>query len=610
MKKRVNIQYSFSYQLGSYNCNHNVAQLRRLREMFPNELVVIGVHSAKFPSEQLTQNIRQAVMRHGIEHPVVNDAGFKIWNSFAVRAWPTLMLIDPRGRIAGEASGEILAEEFAKEIRDVIQQNEEVLDRAPCLALPDAASEPARPLRYPAKILAAGDRLFISDTGHHRILEVRLDADGMDGELARVFGKGVEGLEDGPADQAAFNQPHGLGLDGRPDSGTLYVADTENHAVRAIDLSSGVVSTVAGTGQKAHGRKSMGAPTETALRSPWAVLPLSGYIFIAMAGSHQVWVLTKEGQLGPFAGNGYEELADGPVGESSFNQPSDLSFGLGYIFVADPEASAVRAISLNEEPRTMTLVGQGLFDFGDVDGPGASALMQHPTGLVFDGSVLYVADSYNHKIKLLEPAAGEVHTLIGSGQPGRQDGAFETAQLFEPEGVQMLGNLLYIADTNNHLVRVADLETSQVDTLRVRGLERLPVVGYPVVKNKVEQRSPVVVRPGTVRLALDVRLPPGYKRNPDMPASVLLGEDDQAEVLSFSAGQEIAWNMELTRDQDLPVELTLYYCQAEGDENPAGLLCLIHDQNIVVPLRVSADGSGEASIPVEVLNITGDGPVL
>ncbi len=539
-------------------------------------------------------------MREGIAHQVVNDAGMKIWNSYAVRAWPTLVLIDPHGRIAGETSGEILAEEFSQHIREVIRQNPGAIDLAPLDFRAEAQAEPERPLRYPAKLLLSGDRLYISDTGHHRILEVRLDEDGMGGELVRVFGRGEAGLLDGPAGQAAFNHPRGLSLAGRPEVGKLYVADTGNHAVRVIHLATGEVTTAAGTGQKAHGRRSLGAPTETApiwraLRSPWAVLAVGETVFIAMAGSHQVWALTSAGQIGPFAGNGVEDLVDGPLGEASFNQPSDLALGMGYLFVADPEASAVRAVSLGESPRVVTLVGQGLFEWGDQDGPTAEALLQHPTGLAFSQQVIYVADTYNHKIKLLDPAAGRVSTLIGDGKPGWKDGAFAEARLYEPEGVQASAGRLYIADTNNHQVRVAELETRRVQTFRLRGIERLPAPAAG--RELVETLDPLLVAPGRVRVVLDVRLPAGYKRNPDMPSILRVsGEGGQAEqTLSFPAGEEIAWVVHLGADRVLRVELALYYCKA--DQAP---LCLIHARRLQVPLRVSSAGQAEVRAPYPI----------
>ncbi len=560
--------------------------------MFPDELVIIGVHSGKFSTEQQTESIRQAVMRHGIQHPVVNDADFKIWNSYAVRAWPTLVLIDPRGRIAGEISGEILAEEFAQHIRAVIEQHPQEIDRAPLEQRPDARIQPDRPLRFPSRLLKSGSVLFIADTGHHRILEFHLDEDGLGGTLARVIGSGLSGLVDGTAAEAAFSYPHGLGLRGSPESGTLFVADTENHAVRAVDLSDGSVHTLAGTGEKAHGRLTLGSPETVPLRSPWAVLPLEQYLLIAMAGSHQIWLLTGEGQLGPFAGNGYEALVDGPVAESSFNQPSDLAFGMGHVFVADPEASAVRAISLLDSPSTITLVGQGLFDFGDQDGSGQSALLQHPVGLDFSGGLVYIADTYNNKIKLLDPAEGTVQTLIGDGVEVWRDGSFEQARLFEPEGVIESQGFLYIADTNNHQVRVADLAERQLHTFRMRGLERIPTVEQ---YRPVERLNPLEVSPGVVTLHLDVRLPAGYKRSTDAPAVIQWSDGEDQKQLYFAAGEPIQWQVQTGADKELPVDVILYYCQEKE-----ALLCMIHNRRLIIPLVVRSGGQSKVRVPFTV----------
>jgi hypothetical protein len=565
-----------------------VVQLRRLRQMFPDELVVIGVHSAKFPSEQLTENIRQAVLRHGIEHPVVNDAGFKIWNSYAVRAWPTLVLIDPTGRIAGETSGEILAEDFAHNIRAIIDQAPQAIDRHPIHLSTEIEREPERLLSYPARLLVADDRLFISDTGHNRILEVSLDENGLGGEVVRVFGCGMEGLKDGPAEQAAFHRPHGLGLRGQ----TLYVADTENHAIRGVDLDSGQVRTLAGTGEKAHGRQLQAGPRETSLRSPWSVLPLGeDYLFIAMAGSHQIWVMIGEDKIGPYAGSGHEALVDGPLGEAGFNQPSDLAFGIGYLFVADPEASALRAVSFSDDPQVVTLVGQGLFDWGDQDGPVDQSLLQHPAGLAFHDQQVYVADSYNHKIKLLDPLAGVVSTIVGTGQPGSQDGPCLAASLFEPEGVQVQGHLLYIADTNNHLVRVADLASGQLHSFRLRGFNRLHTSGHN--DSAAELWDAVEVSPGPVQLVLDIHLPRGYKLNQDAPstAQLLLEKGSPGSIQPVGNAGPITWSAELSHDQNLVLDLTLYYCE-END----GRLCLIHDCKILVPIRVIAGSPDKVNL--------------
>jgi DNA-binding beta-propeller fold protein YncE len=340
-----------------------------------------------------------------------------------------------------------------------------LLDRTPIPGLqPAIDQEPARLLHYPSKLLTAtGDRLFVADTSHHRILEVQLSLDGLSGEIVRTFGTGEAGFVDGHIRQAQFHDPHGMALRGH----TLYVADTENHAIRAIDLVREQVRTVAGTGTMGRTLTPNGdTPTTTELRSPWALAAMEGALFIAMAGSHQIWVLIDEQTLGLFAGTGAEALLDGPRAEAAFNQPSDLVLDRGRLFVADAEASAIRALLLDENPRVMTIVGLGLFEFGDVDGVGAAVRLQHPTGLTTGPSgLIYVADSYNHKIKTLDPTTGEVKTLIGTGMPGAADGDFVQAQLYEPEGVVLLNNRLYIADTNNHTIRVADLATRLVTSL-------------------------------------------------------------------------------------------------------------------------------------------------
>jgi DNA-binding beta-propeller fold protein YncE len=447
-----------------------VPALRALRQRFPDELVVIGIHTAKFPSEHITANIRAAVLRHGIQHPVANDTGYKVWESYAVRAWPTLILVDPRGKIAYEVSGEVLASELIPQIERLIAEYDQagLLDRRPLHFTPERDAQPAQSLSFPARVLPDGERLFVADSGHHRILELRLDSAGESAQVQRVFGTGEAGLVDGSAAQAQFYSPHGLALAGE----VLYAADTENHAIRSIDLQSGVVKTLAGTGEKSHGRFQFKLPTETPLRSPWDVLAVgpdqpgeNPIVFIAMAGSHQIWILLEDGRLGVFAGNGREALVDGPLGDASFNQPSGLAFGMGHLFVADPEASAIRALSLGEHAQVLTLVGRGLFDYGDRDGVGQAVRLQHPAGVAYADGQVYIADSYNHKIKVLDPSTGEVHTLIGSGEAGCKDGAFNEAALYQPEGLAVQAGRIYIADTNNHVIRTGDLKSQRLATL-------------------------------------------------------------------------------------------------------------------------------------------------
>jgi DNA-binding beta-propeller fold protein YncE len=577
---------------------------------YPDELVVIGVHSAKFSAETLTANIRAAVLRHDIRHPVVNDASFQIWQQYAVRAWPTVILIDPRGKIVNVQSGEITAEDYIPLIERIISETEQegILDRSAFELTPEAAFESRSPLHFPSRIIFSEQGLgYISDTGNHRIVEIALDAQGLTGDIKRVFGGGGPGFEDGKDEECCFDSPHGLALL----DNNLYIADTGNHAIRKINLKSGNVKTIAGTGEKGMGYPAGTAdPLRTPLRSPWGLVALDEatqdgkpILFISMAGSHQIWLLLDEERLGIFAGSGREALVDDDRAKASFNQPSDIILALNHLVVADAEASAIRAVTLGGESRVFTLVGQGLFEFGDTDGVGAEVRLQHPTGLAFSDSpelavpTVFIADTYNNKIKALDPTIGRVETLLGDGIAGAQDGPFEKARLYEPEGVTVYQDRIYITDTNNHLIRVADLKTQHLHTLTLRGLERLlPVQQIDDEEEQLERLDAITVAPGRVSITLDIQLPKGYKLNPSAPVIIRHLQEDISEALSFSAHETITFSFEAEEDFDLPLDLTLYYCQTDDDR-----LCLLHDQRILLPVQVISGSPSQVVVrfPVE-----------
>ncbi len=448
----------------SINCHQTSIQLQHLQDRFGDAIVVIGVHSAKFTAEKQIENVREAVLRQGIRQPVVNDSDFLVWTQYGVKSWPTLALIDPAGQLVLTEPGEIRTDDLGQQIAQLLDDFK-VQGNGECSPLdltPESPPDRAGPLRYPSKLLATPTgRLFIADTGNHRVFDCRLSEDRSSAQVNQVFGNGEPVLLDGRGLEASFNSPRGLALlDDK-----LHVADTDNHCIRAIDLDTGDVTTAAGTGTMGQGVINIsGLPTDVPLRSPWALLAADGILFIAMAGNHQVWALADR-EIGPFAGTGRQALIDGPRDQACFSQPSDLALGHDCLFVVDPEASAVRGITLEVSPRVFTLIGQGLFEFGDIDGVGEQVRLQNPTGLLFDERYLYAADTYNHKIKRLDPATGQVETLIGSGERSGQDGDFETAGFCEPQGLSGGDGWLFIADTNNHVIRVADLSTRTLNTL-------------------------------------------------------------------------------------------------------------------------------------------------
>ena len=254
-------------------------------------------------------------------------------------------------------------------------------------------------LLYPGKITAdAGSkRLYISDTGHDRIVVTDLD-----GKFLEAIGGGKPGLVDGDYKTAGFHHPQGTCLL----DDILYVADTENHSLRAVDLKAMTVKTVAGDGQQGHSFSVSGKGTSTSLNSPWDVIPIPGtkVLAIAMAGPHQIWRYdVARGTIATWAGSGSEDIQDGSLSTARFAQPSGLATDGPHLFVADSEVSGVRTISMNAQHRIGTIVGTGLFVNGDQDGRADAVRLQHCLGLAFGDGKLYIADTYNNKVKVCDP---------------------------------------------------------------------------------------------------------------------------------------------------------------------------------------------------------------
>ncbi|MFI5176993.1 MAG: thioredoxin-like domain-containing protein [Vicinamibacterales bacterium] len=449
---------------GCINCLHVLPDLKRLEEKYRAELVVIGVHSAKFTNERQGENLRRILVRYDVDHPVVNDARFEIWKSYGARAWPTQVLIDPEGYVVATASGEGNAAAFDRAIAAVIHVFDEhaKLDRTPIALSPERERLAMGTLAFPGKVLAdeASGRLFIADSNHHRILVTTLD-----GRITSVIGHGASGGIDGAFDHARFYRPQGMALD----DDTLFVADTENHLVRAVDLRAERVTTVAGTGKQAAWGGAGGAARETSLSSPWDLQVASRLLFVAMAGLHQIWVIDLERHLVmPYAGSGREARVDGPVDEAAFAQPSGLALAESTLFVADSESNIIRAIALPPTNDVRTLAGGDLFEFGDRDGAGDDVRLQHPLGAAWAGGRVFIADTYNHKIKVLDPKTRRVTTFAGTGEPGLADGAATRARFYEPGGLAATAKVMYVADTNNHMIRTVSLPDGRVATIEVR----------------------------------------------------------------------------------------------------------------------------------------------
>jgi thiol-disulfide isomerase/thioredoxin len=495
------------------NCLHVLPDLKYLEQKYKDSLTIIGVHSAKFDNEKEVENIRQAILRYDIEHPVIVDSGMKVWQSYAVRAWPTLMVIDPESYVIGYVSGEGNREALDDLLSKLITEHKDrgaVKFKELSFRLEKERKPVSTPLAFPGKVLAfaiaateakylhqheallgemtehsesvdetimpgpansiqqnlVGSCLFIADSGHNRIVISTTE-----GEVLHVIGTGKPGLADGDFAEAEFFAPQGMAFDA--ESQILYVADTENHALRKIDFITQKVETIAGNGEQSHEIvNASGKGLETKLNSPWDLEKVKNRLFVAMAGSHQIWEMNLDtGIIGVYAGNGRESCVDGNLAESAFSQPSGLATDRSELFVADSEISSIRAIGINENPKVRTVCGSGeLFGFGDRDGRADEVRLQHCLGVEYTQNYLWVADTYNHKIKRIDHRGGMSRTTIGDGTAGHLDGKGINTRFFEPSGLSAIGSHLFIADTNNHVIRRVELDTLVVTTLDFPGL--------------------------------------------------------------------------------------------------------------------------------------------
>ena len=603
------------------NCIHILPELKKLEKEFPNELVVIGVHSAKFETEKDKQNILDAVLRYEIVHPVINDDQHMIWNNYGISSWPTALLIDPEGMAVWGRSGEFKADEVAEVLKAGIPYYREakLLDEKPMVFDLAAAKEPVTPLRFPGKVLAdaPGNRLFITDSNHNRIVIATLD-----GQLLDVIGSGEIGRADGDYATASFDHPQGCALNGE----TLYVADTENHMLRKVDLRAKTVSTIAGTGEQAKHPwpgwdgtplpealppRFVGPPSATALNSPWALWVHGKDLYIAMAGPHQIWKMPlSEAEIGPYAGNGREDIVDGNLlprqpymqGFSSFAQPSGLTSDGTWLYVADSEGSSIRAVPFDPKRQVKTVVGSAhlssgrLFAFGDRDGPKREAKLQHALGVTYLDGKIYTADTYNNKIKVVDAKTGEVKTLAGTSEPGHDDAA---GTFDEPAGITHAKGKLYVADTNNHLIRTIDVASGKVSTLEIDGLTapgQSKTAAKPNFQGALQEKLPpaeVKSVDGAVQLKVSLKLPAGWKINPLAPMSYTLAAAQETGPVDRSAlGRQkldkpvAAFTVQLPVSESGKDEITLgmnyYYCQ-ESDEG----VCKVGSVVFTVPLNVA-----------------------
>ncbi len=574
------------------NCIHVIPDLQYLEHKFGDQLTVIGVHSAKFQNERDRDNIRQAILRYGIEHAVVNDAAFKIWQQFAVRAWPTLILINPEGKIEEVYSGEGNRAEIESDVSRLIERYGARVQSA---SLPLDLEKNKRPptiLNFPGKIAHApgfkNAELFISDSSHNRIITADKN-----GQIVQIIGDGQQGDRDGDLKSARFNKPQGILPD--LDKNILYIADTGNHKLRQIDFNSGKVTTIAGTGERGGYRFTPGSNAlDTALASPWdlAFFPTRAEIVIANAGSHQLFVYdTGKKTLRIFAGNGRESIDDGVYPSNSLSQPSGLSVSGDKLYFVDSETSSLRVADSKGDIKT--LIGTGLFDFGLKDGKQGQALLQHALGLHAEGGVVWIADSYNHAIRKYDVATGHVTTIFGDGKSGADTGAFASAKLNEPNAIIPFTSGTYlVADTNNSRLVQIDMAKKQTKPFELMFAPNMAEYAKPETLPNLHVTKAIEAA-ANKKIAVQLDLLPGWKLNAEAPSALALfitAKDGQKKIIqSWDLPKLKSGKFNLPELQDggkYELQGTLYYC-----EDKEGSICLIRSFNQQIESSKTYSGS-------------------
>ncbi len=573
---------------GCINCLHILPDLKRLEAAYERELVVIGVHTAKYDHESVRAHIRQAIERYGIHHPVINDHDGRMWDAYRVSGWPTQILIDPTGHVIQGFIGEHHRERMSRIISATIahhRQRGTLREESVQPVL--AALEPRETaLRYPGKVVVdtASSRLVVADTNHHRLVLASLQ-----GDLIATIGRGQAGAANGAFDTATFRRPQGMVLQGD----VVYVADTGNHVVRRVDLARQRVETVLGSGVQARELNVPGYGRSVPLNSPWALYRQGQNLYIAMAGSHQIWQADlSTGYVEPFAGSGREAWVDDIHVDAAFGQPSGLTGNSQWLYVADTEVNALRRLSLDSDGLTTTVAGGGLFNFGDEDGRGLAVKFQHPLGVAATRNDVFIADTYNHKIKQFNPASGEVRSLAGAGAAGYRDGVFEQALFYEPGGISAgTDDKLYVADTNNHRVRVLDLTARIVSTLQIKGLEAPSAADASLADVEDDLIETIQlhrhVLPALSQTVAHIRLhpPTGWKVNARAPGRLAVAIDgDAVQVPVAHADRTIR---PMASDVTIPFNVAKAGTSALLRVDLGFVLCRLGDEGVCVPRQVA-----------------------
>lgn len=583
------------------NCAQTLQQIKEWEKQFGSKLVVIGVHSGKFENEKNFAEIKKAIIRNDITHPVINDSNLRIWNSFEVKAWPTLVLLNPNGNVEKVYVGESEAEQAKSGIKRLIAKYKYELNRSPLPMALEKTSIDGNVLSFPTKLEYAADfsykshhtpALFISNTGKNNILVTSLS-----GDVMIKIGSGSVGMEDGSFDVASFNAPQGLLYR----AGKLYVADTGNHALREIDFKTGKVTTLVGSGQRGSvlSDQEIIEARSFELTSPTELefFPNLDNIVIANSGTHQLLSYSvNKGTITLLAGSGAEGISDGKYPNNSLAQTADLSVFNKKLYFLDSESSSLRV--LDEAGEIKTLVGKGLFDFGLKNGDRNEALMQHPLGLMVDDTGAYISDSFNHVIRKYDLTSGNLSLIAGSKKSGNNLGSSGSTEFDQPEGIVSVLNNFYIADANNNRIVVLNRGNFSSSLLDVMPPLKLPKEGFVQYLPNLKKLPDLAVK-ADAEITVKIDVKSGLKINEMGPSFINLLEiagDEQVNLIAVADWREIKNKTlkfpQLSSKKNYVLQGVIYYC-----EDKPNSLCYIKSYEQKLDVK-SGEANGEVVVAI------------
>ena len=436
------------WSAGSAYCHNLLEDLRQLQQKFPGALQVIALHTPKFDAERNPQLLRKVCNQLGVGVRVAHDPDFVAWQHYGIAAWPTVAVVDAAGVLREYVIGDRQRAALEALVVQLIGEGGRHSSDAQPPQL--RQTEPRMALAFPSGLSVTERLLYVADTGHHCILECTFD-----GRVMRRFGSGTADFMDGITAAASFRLPRGLSVA----RDILYVADTGNHALRRIRLHDGDVLTVAGSGTPGQPMEGavVGTGRALALNRPWDVAAAEDRVFIAMAGCNQIWAFDRiQNRFVLIAGSGALGVMDGEGRDSALAHPAGLALVHSLLYVGDAAGSAVRSVQISTG-KVQTLIGSGLFDFGDSTGQRAETQLQYPLALAKDpdASYVWILDSYNNAIKKLR---------LGGGEVLRFD---IEHKLHRPSALAIGQGSLWVANTDAHEVLRIDAASGAVRRLPI-----------------------------------------------------------------------------------------------------------------------------------------------